>query len=666
MANVLVVDDRATNREVARITLDDAGHHVIEATAGPEALDLARSLHPDIVLADVVMPGMDGYEFVHRLRADADTADIPVLLYTANFRPEEAAPLAAAFGVTQVISKSGDPHDLLVAIEHALQNDPGTATGGPAAGRAHLRAVNAKLVEKVLALDESEARFAALADVSPVGIISGTPGLNATYTNPRLSDITGLSAADLHGHGWLRCLTTADREELTGHGLPSGQAAYYGEIILGPDHHRWLHTTVRRIDDAETDPAGFVATVDDVTTVVEAEQRRHAEERRRIAERFESLARLSGAIAHDFNNMLNIVLSFTEFTADAVKDATGEPLTETDATAMLADLERISTAGKRAAYLAHQLLTFGGREVVAPTVLDPNALLAAVVGMLGSLGPQITIVTDLQPGVRNMMADGVQLTQVLLNLATNARDAMPDGGVLTLTSRDVTITAGGRGPSLSPGGYVCLTIHDTGHGMSAEVMDRAVEPFFTTKPKGHGTGLGLATAYGIARQSGGDLVIESAPSRGAAVHLYLPATDKPVAQITAPAAGSAGTGQTVLVADDEDGVREAARRILTKAGYTVLTASDGRQALDIARNHPHRIDAVLSDVVMPHMNGRELAAALKAEFPAVPVLYMSGYADPLMSEQGLLDASVTVVGKPFTGEQLVAALHTVLTAAVTP
>ncbi|MEU8662233.1 hybrid sensor histidine kinase/response regulator [Actinoplanes philippinensis] len=652
MATVLVVDDRATNREVARITLDDGGHQVIEATAGAEALELARRLHPDIVLADVVMPGMDGYEFVHRLRADTRTAGIPVLLYTANFRPDEAAPLAAAYGVTQVVSKSADPADLLVAIDHALHSDPATAAGGPGdAGAEHLRAVNAKLVEKALALDESEARFAALADVSPVGIVSGPHGLHATYTNPRLSDITGLTAAELQGPGWLRCLTGVDRDELITHGLPGGQAGYYGEIHLGPDQRRWLHTTIRRIDDAETAPGGFVATVDDVTSVVEAEQRRHAEERRRIAERFDGLARLSGAVAHDFNNMLNIVLSFTEFTADAVQDATGAPLTGDAAAAILADLDRISTAGKRAAYLAHQLLTFGGREVVALTVLDPNAVVAEVTALLGSPGPHITVDTDLQPGVRHVRADRAKLTQVLINLATNARDAMPDGGVLTFTSRDA-----GRD------GYVHLTVHDTGHGMSPDVLDRAVEPFFSTKPKGHGTGLGLATAYGIVRQSGGELALESQSGHGTTVHLRLPATDEPVAHISAPVTGSAGTGHTVLVADDEDGVREAARRILSRAGYTVLTAADGRQALEIARHHPGRIDAVLSDVVMPHYNGPELAAALRGELPAVPVLYMSGYADPLMSEQGLLDPSVTVVGKPFTAEQLLTALHTVLTA----
>ncbi|MEV6305434.1 response regulator [Actinoplanes sp. NPDC051861] len=659
MATVLVVDDRATNREVARLTLDDGGHEVIEATAGREALDLARRLHPDVVLADVVMPGMDGYEFVSRLRADAQTADIPVLLYTANYRPDEVESLAEAYGVTRVVSKSADPHDLLDAVEHALLAEPVAARDLPAdVGAEHLRTVNAKLVEKVLALDESEARFQALADVSPVGIVSGGTDLEATYINPRLADITGLAADRLLGQGWMCSLGTEPREQLRRDGVPDGQAVYYGEI--GP---RWLQTVVRPIVDDEGRTAGFVATVDDVTALVHAEQHRHAEERRRIAERFDSLARLSGAIAHDFNNMLNVILSFGEFTTEALRDAVGHPLTGDVAEPMLDDLDRISHAGRRAAHLAHQLLTFGGREVVKPAVLDLHAVLDEVIGMIrGTAGDRITITAVLAPGVGNVVADGTQLIQVLLNLADNAREAMPGGGTLTFTADATAVTPGpatGK-QALEPGDYVRISVRDTGQGMTPEVLDRAMEPFFTTKPKGHGTGLGLATAYGLVRQAGGDLVLESGPGRGTTVHLYLPATDEPVAGPPAPTATAGGGGQTVLLADDEDGVREAARRILTRAGYTVLTATDGRHALGIAREHPGPIHVVLSDVVMPRMNGPELAGALRQVRPGTRVLYMSGYADPLMTEQGLLDPSVTVVGKPFTAEQLLTAIHTVL------
>jgi two-component system cell cycle sensor histidine kinase/response regulator CckA len=660
VATVLVVDDRATNREVARLTLDDGGHHVIEATAGREALDLARRLHPDVVVADVIMPGMDGYEFVHQLRADAGTADIPVLLYTADYRPQEAQPLAAAYGVTRVVPKSADPDELLAAVEQALLGRPAPAAP-PAVTTDDLRTVNARLVEKVLALDESEARFAALADLSPVGIVSGGTDLNASYVNPRLADITGVPGAQLLGQGWLRCLTPGDRYRLLRDGLPAGPAGSYGEVDLAGGR-RWLHTTVRQIDD-DTAEAGFVATIDDVTALVEAEQLRYAEERereaaerRRIAERFDSLARLSGAVAHDFNNMLNIILSFGEFTRDALDEAVGAPLSAAAAAPMLADLDKIHRAGQRAAHLAHQLLTFGGREVVQPTVLSPNAVVEEVRELAeATIGRQITLVTRLEPAVRNILADGTQLTQVLLNLAINSRDAMPHGGRLTLQTGNVDERE--RPAGLAEADYIRISVLDEGEGMTPEVLDRAVEPFFTTKPKGQGTGLGLATAYGIVRQAAGELIIDSVPGQGTSVHLFLPSTTSPVPSAAGTVlASAAGAGRTILLADDEDGVREVASRILTKAGYTVLAAANGQEALQIARTHPGPIDGVLSDVVMPHMNGPELAAALREVRPGTPVLYMSGFADPLMTDQGLLESGVTVIGKPFATADLLAAV----------
>jgi two-component system cell cycle sensor histidine kinase/response regulator CckA len=660
MATVLVVDDLATNREVARMTLDDGGHRVIEAAEGRQALDLARRLHPDVVLTDVIMPGMDGYEFVHELRADVNTAGIPVLLYTANYAPDEAEPLASAYGVTKVVAKSADPAALLAAVEQALHDGP-PPVGAPAdVATEHLRTVNAKLVQKVLALDESEVRFQTLADLSPVGIVSGGADLRAAYVNPRLSDITGEPDSGLLGHGWLRCVPAEHRAALRADGPPTGQADYHGKVALADGRHRWMHTRVRTTE-TDGEQAGFVATIDDVTTVVEAEERRHADERRRITERFDSLARLSGAVAHDFNNMLNIILSFSEFTQESLRDAVDTHLRAADADPILADLDKIHRAGQRAARLAHQLLTFGGREVVQPTVLAPNALVDEVRDLAeATIGAQITIVTDLDPHVRNTVADGSQLTQVLLNLADNARDAMAHGGTLTLrTGMAPSTTPAG----LPPGDYVCIAVRDTGEGMTPDVAERAVEPFFTTRPKGHGTGLGLATAFGIVRQAGGELVIDSAPGRGTTVTLYLPATDRPVPATASPTPARVQAGQTILLAEDETGVREVAARILTRNGYHVLSAANGQEALEIARSHPGPIHGVLSDVVMPHMNGPELAEALRTVRPDTPVLYMSGFAGPLMTEQGLLEPGVTVVGKPFTSNDLLTAVYHTLAGA---
>ncbi|BCY08995.1 response regulator [Actinoplanes sp. L3-i22] len=666
MVTVLVVDDRATNREIARMTLDDAGYDVIEAAEGQPALELARRWHPDLVLTDMIMPGMDGYEFVSELRADTRTADIPVLLYTANYAPSEAEPLAVAYGVTTIVPKSAEPDVLLAAVREAVQARPQPVESPPVTAE-HLRTLNAKLVEKVLALDESQARFQALADVSPVGIAAGSIDLTAGYTNPRLSEITGLAANQLHGHGWLRCVPPGERVSLLRQGLPGSHAGdYYGRIDLdGDGRTRWLHTRVRTTFE-DGDATGFVATIDDVTAVVDAEEQRHEQqrqyeiaERRRIAERFESLARLSGAIAHDFNNMLNVILSFSEFAQESLRDAVGSELGTAEAEPMLADLATIHRAGQRAAQLAHQLLTFGGREVVQPTVVDPNALVAEV-GELAeaTIGTQITIVTDLDPGVSNTLIDGNQLSQVLLNLAINARDAMPDGGTLRLRAHN----AGPDVPvALAAGDYIRIAVQDNGVGMSPEVIDRAVEPFFTTKPNGQGTGLGLATAFGITRQAGGDLVIESSPGCGTTVSLYLPATDQPLPVPAAEVTVETRATHTILLAEDEDGVREVAARILAKNGYRVLAAAHGQEALEIARHHAGPIHAVLSDVVMPHMNGPELAEQLRTVLPGVPVLFMSGFAGPLMSEQGLLDPGVTVVGKPFTQPELLAAVQETIT-----
>jgi PAS domain S-box-containing protein len=674
MATVLIVDDRATNREVARATLDHGGHHVIVATEGHQGLALARAVHPDVIITDVVMPGMDGYELAHELRTHTETADIPVLFYTANYSAAEAQPLATSYGVTQVLAKSADPFELLAAIEEALHHNPAPAPDLTSDDLTigHLRAVNDKLVEKVLALDESEARFEAFAELSPVGIAFGGPDMDATYVNSRLSEITAIPAADLLGRGWLRCLAPEHQGELLdSDARPVGTSTYDGSVVLAAGMRRHLQVAVRPHSD--DDGGGFVAVITDVTPLVEAEQRRHAgererhiEERRQVAQRFDSLARLSGAVAHDFNNMLGVILSFGEFVEQAVGDSTDQKLTAARAGTILTDLGQIGRAGKRAAHLAHQLLTFGGREVIQPTVISLNAIVEEVCGMLDTaVGEQITVSTQLAPHLRNARADASQLCQVLFNLAINARDAMPRGGELMFrTTNETDADAGSRAVDVPSGEYVHIAVIDNGDGMPSDVLDQAIEPFFTTKPKGQGTGLGLATAYGIVKQAGGDLIIDSDVGRGTAIHLYLPATDEPV-HINRPTATiQASTDQTILLAEDEDGLRHAATRILTNSGYRVLSAANGHEALTIARQHDGPIHGLLTDVVMPHMNGPALAAALVAERPHTPVLYMSGYAAPLMTEQGLLEPGVTVLGKPFTKDELLTTLNTALTATV--
>ncbi len=667
MTTVLVVDDRATNREIARATLDHGGYQVIEAVEGHQALAIAKRNHPDVVLTDVLMPGMDGYQFVRELREDPATADIPVLFYTANYREDEAQPLAGAFGVSRVLSKSADPLELLRAVDAALHDRPDPVAGPvPDVDARHLTTVNAKLLEKVQALDESEARFAAMAEACPMGIVIGDRHGRATYVNPRLSEITGLPGAALLGDGWQRCLSEEHRRALhTGvDGVRHQERITIGAAV------RWLTVLIRAVRDSEGTTTGFVAMIDDITEVVAADERRHAEQherereaRRHATARFDSLARLAGGVAHDFNNLLNVIMSFDEFVQEAVTEAAGTFLTAEQARAVLDDVEQIQRAGQRAAHLTHQLLAFGGREVVTPAPVDMNTLVEQVCEMIGgTIGRNVTVSTRLDPSLRPVLADAGQLTQILVNLAVNARDAMPDGGRLHLATANTPGGACPRMAGLPAGDYVHVEVTDTGHGMSAEVARQAMEPFYTTKPRGQGTGLGLATSYGVIKQAGGDLVIDSNPGHGTTMHIYLPATDQP-AQPPPPAApGTAASGRTVLVAEDEDGVRDAVVRLLVRAGYQVLPAANGRDALAIAERHDETIHALLTDVVMPVMNGRELAEALHRIRPEVPVLFMSGYAAPLMTEQGLLEPGVTVLGKPFTKADLLTGLDALIAA----
>ena len=370
---------------------------------------------------------------------------------------------------------------------------------------------------------------------------------------------------------------------------------------------------------------------------------------------------MAGGVAHDLNNLLNIVMSFGQFVREAVEDTAGAQLTQTQAQAILSDVDQIHRATQRAAHLSHQLLTFGGRDTVERAVVDVNVLIGEVLAMIsGTIGEHAAITSRLDPHLRHVLASSSQISQVLLNLAVNARDAMPDGGSLHFETANTSGEPGGQAAGLPARDWVRISVTDTGHGMPPATVLQAMEPFFTTKPLGQGTGLGLATSYGIIKQAGGELVIDSLPGRGTTVHLYLPASYQPVDTGGQAAPAAASAGQTILVAEDEDGLRDLITRMLAGAGYRVLAASNGREALAMAERHDDVIHALLTDVVMPAMSGGEVARELRQTRPDVCVLYVSGYAAPVMTEQGLLDPGVAIVNKPFTRDELLGTLEATL------
>jgi CheY-like chemotaxis protein len=380
-----------------------------------------------------------------------------------------------------------------------------------------------------------------------------------------------------------------------------------------------------------------------------------------MSQRLDSLRRLAGGVAHDYNNLLTSIMSFGGFVKDALTDQVGAGRIDHDvAREMLADLDRVLEAGQRATGLSRQLQLFGSRATFRPVAVDLNAVVDTGAKVLVDLiGDEIDVEMRLDPGVRAATGAADQVLHVLQVLISNARDAMPDGGALLIETANLPVDdAAAANLELAPGDFVRLTVSDTGCGMPDEVLSQAIEPFFTTKAPGAGPGLGLATAYGIATQVGGNLTIESEPGAGTTVHLILPA-----AGVAARAAGPGGgppseaRTQTVLVVDDEAAVRELVARMLGKAGYQVLVAADGQEALALAEQSAATIACLVTDVVMPRMLGSELAQRLTAQMPGLAVLFMSGYADPMLGPSGGLDPAMTMLFKPFTDIDLLSAVH---------
>jgi signal transduction histidine kinase len=392
-------------------------------------------------------------------------------------------------------------------------------------------------------------------------------------------------------------------------------------------------------------------------------QQEKSQEQLAQAQRLESLGQLAGGVAHDFNNLLAVILNYTAFAAEELTAVTESDWAERCESAR-GDLEQISRAGQRAAGLTRQLLAFARREVVQPRVLDLDTVITAVEEMLRrTLGEHVELVTSLAGDLQPVLADPGQLEQVLVNLAVNARDAMPGGGTLTMDTSNITVDAESiaGGSKAPPGQNVRLRVSDTGTGMPPDVIEHAFEPFFTTKKDGGGTGLGLATVYGILTQADGHIHIYSDPGGGTTFSIMLPATSQAVTPKAAEMAYQrTPRGETVLVVEDEAALREVTRRILARNGYRVITAASGPEALDIARNHQGEIHLLVTDVVMPHMLGKEVAERMRLIKPETEVLYMSGYARPVLASQGRLEPGMALVEKPFSAADLLAKAGQVL------
>ena len=492
-------------------------------------------------------------------------------------------------------------------------------------------------------LGETEERFRAMFESAPTGTIILDLDERIVSSNRAFEALLGYAKPDLVGRRLADLLAAGNPEAEPFREMLAGQRHRYGgELrLLRPDGSEvWGQAAASLVLDAQRRPRFVILMVEDLT------ERMALEEQLRHSQRMEAVGQLAGGVAHDFNNLLTIIAGRTRFALRELGAGDGP---------IRSDLEEIAAAAERAAELTHQLLAYSRRQVLQPRVIDLNTVVAEMERMLGRLiGEHIDIELELAPRLGRVRADRGQLEQVIVNLAVNARDAMEEGGRLTIRTANVELDepGGGAGDAKGRVAHVLLSVEDMGRGMDEVTRSRVFEPFYTTKDPGKGTGLGLSTVYGIVVQSGGQIRIDSAPGEGATFSVYLPAAEEEAAkeQEPLPGAGELTGSETVLLAEDDDGVRALAELVLTRYGYRVLGARDGVEALRVAEEHAEPIQLLLTDVIMPRMKGPELAEAVAALHRGLRVVYMSGYADASMLPPS---DSLAVVAKPFSEETLV-------------
>ena len=588
----------------------------------------------DVVLSDFRVPGMNFRETFAQVRARAPS--LPVILVSGRVGEEEAVELLK-MGLSDFVLKDGLPR-LVPAIQRAL----------------HELSERRAREEAERALRESEGRYRRIVETATEGISFLDAELRITFANGAFARMLGYTPEEMIGTPVEQYTFPEEFDESREHmdARRRGVVEQYERRLRRKNGTEcWCLNSGMPILDSDGRFAGSFGMFTDIT------ERRQLEAQLHQSQKLEAIGHLAGGVAHDFNNILAVILGYGELAQEQMGPE--HPARER--------IDEMVNAAERAAGLTRQLLAFSRQQVVQPKVLDLNTIVADTQKMLGRLiGEDVDVVIHTALGLGAVKADPGQIEQVILNLAVNARDAMPKGGRLTLETANVEFDEGyaTAHPPAMPGRYVLLAVSDTGIGMDEETKSRIFEPFFTTKPMGEGTGLGLATVYGIVKQSDGFIWVYTEPGRGTTFKIYLPRVDEETTAggaWTAPAEASGGT-ETILVAEDTEALGRMIRTTLEGRGYTVLLASDGEEALKLAREHTGPIHLLLTDVVMPKMGGGEMGKQLSALRPGIRVLYMSGYTDGVISQHGVLKEGVHLLQKPFTGRKLAQAVREALDA----
>jgi len=672
LMKILLVDDLASNLKLLEMLLESQGHRTLQAMNGQEGLLRARAERPDLAISDILMPVMDGYALCRAWREDPDLREIPFIFYTATYLSEEDERFPLSLGAAAFLRKPMEPDLFLAQIQRVVEGiqcralavpDPPPTDEG-----AFLKLYNERLVQKLdqrnqelarrvdeLMLAESRVRLQGAAlEAAANGILITDRQGTIQWVNPAFLVTTGFDRPEVIGHT-PRILNSGFHD--AGFFKNLWDTILAGLLWCGEIVNRNKAGALQTFQVAITpmrDEAGtvshFIEILQDIT------EKKRMESEYRHSQKMEAVGRLAGGVAHDFNNMLNVILINAEISLLA-KD-----LPEKHRLRVL----EIQEAAERSAVLTRQLLAFSRKQPAQPKRIDLNQVVLENQKMLNRMiEGDIELVLHPGPDLPPAFLDPSQLSQILANLVINARDALPGAGTISIETASVLVEEDSRliHGGLAPGEYIRLTVSDTGCGMDAYTLEHLFEPFFTTKGEGQGTGLGLATVYGIVKQNLGAISVYSHLGLGSSFKLYLPAClEQGAGAEPAQEEAVPGGKETILVAEDEKPMLNAMRMALEDKGYTVLTALNPLDAYLLAQQYEGPIHLLITDVVMPGMNGKELEERIVKVRPGIRVIFISGYTGDIIAKRGLMQEDTHFIQKPFRFLDLTRTVRLVLDA----
>lgn len=672
---ILNVDDQADNLYLLQSLLSNDDNQIFDAKNGREALNILQENDIDLVISDILMPVMDGFALCREIRRNQKYRHIPFIVYTATYKGDQDELLARKIGADEFIIKPCEPEEFMERVNRAIakrkinmESEPPEIQNDETVLKLYNERLVRKLEDKMLemenevserkkaidALQRSQELLQATQTLSKLGGWEYDLDTQETYWTDemyRLHDLDKdcapeeLAYLSLAGYpDESKALLQQYIEDLATNGNPYNLETWYTTkggrkiFIRASAEAKWEDGRIRRI----------MGTFQDITESKEAEIRQHElMEQLRQAQKLDSIGQLAGGVAHDFNNILTVILGYSEEIMNNLHDQ--DPLRQ--------DIQEIINAGQRASSLTRQLLTFSRKQVIKPELINLNDTITNLSKMLMRLiGEDVDFILNLGEDVPSIMADIGQIEQVIMNLVINAREAMQMGGRLTISTFKYEAEPEFRKHHrmIAGNSFAVLKVEDTGCGMDKSTLEHIYEPFFTTKAKGHGTGLGLPTVYGIVRQASGHINVDSAPGKGATFVIMLPATNdelqteqKPEVQIIPE-----GNKELVLIVEDDPSISDLSGKMIQKMGYRVMLAESADKAIVMIEDEGLRPELVISDVVMPGLSGLELAAIIRYKHPEMKVILMSGYTEQVIMKHGEMDPNIPFLHKPFTRQEL--------------